>query len=255
MTYDSGPEGYAGQPEPACVTIAEVLKPAGYRTYMSGKWHVEQEAADALADAARLRPFYGTIIGAGSFYDPNTLTRGNDKPSTRRRPASSTPTPSATRRCASSTSGRRASRPALLRVRGLHRAALAAARARRGHRQVQGPFDAGWDALREQRWSRWCRGCSTNWRFRPRDPSQPPWSEAEHKGWLLRCMEVYAAQIDRMDQGIGRVLDNTPFRMFKHWVHEGGIATPLIAYWPARIRQKGDHARARPHHRRDGHLR
>jgi arylsulfatase len=28
---------------------------------------------------------------------------------------------------------------------------------------------------------------------------------------------------------------NTPFRMFKHWVHEGGIATPLIAYWPGTI--------------------
>src|SRR5690606_21510204 len=25
---------------------------------------------------------------------------------------------------------------------------------------------------------------------------------------------------------------NTPFRRFKHWAHEGGIATPLIARWP-----------------------
>jgi arylsulfatase len=32
---------------------------------------------------------------------------------------------------------------------------------------------------------------------------------------------------------------NTPFRSFKHWVHEGGIATPLIAYWPAAIRNDG----------------
>jgi arylsulfatase len=96
-------------------------------------------------------------------------------------------------------------------------------------------------------------------------------------------MAVYAAQIDRMDRGIGRVLDklrevgaesntlvlfvsdnggcaevkqggnpgapigtadsfasyglpwanasNTPFRLFKHWTHEGGISTPLIACW------------------------
>ena len=28
---------------------------------------------------------------------------------------------------------------------------------------------------------------------------------------------------------------NTPFRRYKHWVHEGGIATPLIAHWPAGI--------------------
>ena len=32
---------------------------------------------------------------------------------------------------------------------------------------------------------------------------------------------------------------NTPFRRYKHWVHEGGIATPLIAYWPAVIRNGG----------------
>jgi arylsulfatase len=30
---------------------------------------------------------------------------------------------------------------------------------------------------------------------------------------------------------------NTPFRRYKHWVHEGGIATPLIAYWPAQIKK------------------
>jgi arylsulfatase A-like enzyme len=28
---------------------------------------------------------------------------------------------------------------------------------------------------------------------------------------------------------------NTPFRLYKHWVHEGGISTPLIARWPARL--------------------
>jgi arylsulfatase len=32
---------------------------------------------------------------------------------------------------------------------------------------------------------------------------------------------------------------NTPFRLYKHWVHEGGIATPLIAHWPARLRKPG----------------
>ena len=31
---------------------------------------------------------------------------------------------------------------------------------------------------------------------------------------------------------------NTPFRRYKHWVHEGGIATPLIAHWPAVLRDQ-----------------
>jgi len=35
-------------------------------------------------------------------------------------------------------------------------------------------------------------------------------------------------------------VSNTPFREYKHWVHEGGIATPLIAHWPRGIRRRGE---------------
>lgn len=34
-------------------------------------------------------------------------------------------------------------------------------------------------------------------------------------------------------------VSNTPFRLYKHWVHEGGISTPLIVHWPAQIKGKG----------------
>lgn len=34
-------------------------------------------------------------------------------------------------------------------------------------------------------------------------------------------------------------LSNTPFRLYKHWAHEGGIATPFIAKWPNVIKDKG----------------
>ena len=40
------------------------------------------------------------------------------------------------------------------------------------------------------------------------------------------------------DVFIGRCwahLNNTPFRKYKHYNHEGGIATPLIAHWPAAV--------------------
>ena len=30
-------------------------------------------------------------------------------------------------------------------------------------------------------------------------------------------------------------LGNTPFRMYKHFTHEGGVCAPLIAHWPARV--------------------
>jgi arylsulfatase len=40
-------------------------------------------------------------------------------------------------------------------------------------------------------------------------------------------------------------LSNTPFREYKHWVHEGGISTPLIVSWPAGISNTGER-RQRP---------
>jgi arylsulfatase len=44
MMEDRGHDGYRGDLNNRCVTIAEVLKPAGYRTYAVGKWHVTKHA-------------------------------------------------------------------------------------------------------------------------------------------------------------------------------------------------------------------
>jgi len=45
MTSNQGFDGYRGQLNGNCVTIAEVLGTAGYRTYMCGKWHVSGRSA------------------------------------------------------------------------------------------------------------------------------------------------------------------------------------------------------------------
>jgi arylsulfatase len=42
-------------------------------------------------------------------------------------------------------------------------------------------------------------------------------------------------------------LQNAPFRLYKHYNHEGGIATPLIAHWPAGIAARGE-LRGQPGH-------
>ena len=48
-------------------------------------------------------------------------------------------------------------------------------------------------------------------------------------------------------------VSNTPFRRHKQSNHEGGIATPMIAWWPGVIKQAGAISpRAGPHHRRHG---
>jgi arylsulfatase len=146
------------------------------------------------------------------------------------------------------------------------------------------------------------------WQLTPRDAHAPPWEAVREREWEAERMAVYAAQVDRLDQIVGKILvalddlgdgvrestlvlflsdngaaeehlppnvgaqmpahapdgkplrkgnvpgimpgggdtymsydlpwanvSNAPFRRYKHWVHEGGIATPLIASWPGVI--------------------
>ena len=326
LTYDFGPEGYAGNLSDDCVTIAEALKTSQYRTYMSGKWHVAGNLTKPTGAWPLQRgfdEFFGTIIGAGGFYDPNTLTRGNTNIE---HEAAADPEFFYTDaisdqavRYVEQHQRDHADRPFFTYVAytaphwPLHAHDSDIAR-------YKGRFDEGWDALRVERLHRLVQAglLQDCWPLTERDPSQPEWGRAEHKAWLLRCMEVYAAQIDRMDQGIGRIvqalkragcfddtlifflsdngacaedipenvtidelvnnlmiakratrsgepvkfgndpdvmpgpentyqsygtawanLSNTPFRLYKHWIHEGGIATPLILHWPAGIRERG----------------
>ena len=74
--------------------------------------------------------------------------------------------------------------------------------------RYRGAFDAGWDALRERRMARLVAEGLVGPSVRPseRDPTQPAWDAADAKAWEARRMEAYAAQIDRMDQGVGRIL-------------------------------------------------
>ncbi len=77
-------QAYAGELSHRAVTIAEVLRTAGYNTDMAGKWHVTKKTSP-VNDAGKhnwpqqrgFDRFYGTIHGAGSFFDPNTLVRDN----------------------------------------------------------------------------------------------------------------------------------------------------------------------------------
>ena len=82
MMGDDGIDGYRGDLSAHSATIAEVLKAAGYATYMSGKWHITRHNDGPKHSWPRQRGFdhfFGTITGAGSFYDPNTLTRENER--------------------------------------------------------------------------------------------------------------------------------------------------------------------------------
>ncbi|ALX47834.1 arylsulfatase [Lentibacillus amyloliquefaciens] len=326
LTYDSGPEGYAGDLNKKCVTIAEVLKHSGYKTYMSGKWHVAkdlEEPSDNWPLQRGFDEFYGTIIGAGSYYDPNTLTRGNENIEHEVKDDEDFYYTDAISDQAVQYIKEHAEKspdePFFEYV--AYTAPHWPLHAKEEDiKKYEGRFAKGWDDLREERLQKLIDMgiIDENWELTDRDPSQPAWENADEKEWLERCMEVYAAQIDNMDQGIGRIIDaldetgqldntlifflsdngaceediplnvskeelvnklliaksqtrageevffgndpkimpgpentyqsygtawanlsNSPFRMYKHWVHEGGIATPLIVHWPKGLKDKG----------------
>ena len=329
LTYDSGPEGYAGNLNQRCVTIPEVLRAHGYRTYMSGKWHVSSNLVKPTGSWPLQRgfdEFYGTIIGAGSFYDPNTLTRGNENAEHEAHAEGFFYTDAISDQAVEYIERHARERPDQPFFE--YVAYTAPHWPLHAHEEdiarYEGRFDAGWDQLREERLEKLVASglLKEHWKLTERDPSQPPWTsaqeDAQFRAWTLRCMEVYAAQVDRMDQGIGRILaalekagqlddtlvifladngacaedipedvtidelveklmiarrttrsgepvhfgndirrmpgpentyqsygvawanlSNAPFRLYKHWIHEGGIATPLIAHWPNGIAEKG----------------
>ena len=182
---------------------------------MSGKWHVASnlDAADRhLAAAARLRRVLRHDHRRRQLLRSQHADARQRERRARgaRRPASSTPTRSATRRSTTSSEHARehAGTPFFAYV-----AYTAPHWPLHAHDEdiakYKGRFDAGWDALREERLDRLVdsgilrRAVEADRRATRRSRRG---REAEHKAWLLRCMEVYAAQVDRMDQGIGRIV-------------------------------------------------
>jgi arylsulfatase len=102
-------------------------------------------------------------------------------------------------------------------------------------------------------------GCAENYgrggegRPRAAEPELPPLADnylqpnmtpkQNRAGFKMRTGKGSMAGPDDTAIGYGKgwaTVSNTPFREYKHWVHEGGISTPLIAHWPARIARKGE---------------
>ncbi|MHC4250263.1 MAG: arylsulfatase [Planctomycetota bacterium] len=285
-----------------CISLAEALKTAGYRTLMTGKWHGSQNPVARGFDR-----YYGLLSGCCNYFNPGRQRPGEPEPG-HKRPGDFRPwgedgnvirpfTPEDPDFYATDAFTDRAveyldeygreDRPFLLYL------AYTAP-----HFPIQAPaediaryrgrYRAGWDAIRQERYERQkTMGLiEERWPLSPRDPRAPRWEDAKDRDeWDLK-MAVYAAMIDRMDRNIGRVLDtlrelgkekdtlvlflsdngacaeawhatpdvppgpvdsyrtvdlpwanasDTPFRKFKRWTYEGGIATPLVARWPGTI--------------------
>ncbi|MCU0456155.1 MAG: arylsulfatase [Bacteroidales bacterium] len=302
MVSDLGYPSYQGYLNNQCVTLAQALKPAGYNTYMSGKWHVGKQEGVHPLDRGFDR-FFGLVDGGGSYFRRIAYRPNSPVPLwTKEREEYFPPdsgfylTDAITDHALEYISeGASQEKPFFLYLAytaphwPLH--ALP-----EDIERYRGKYMSGWDELRKERYVRMLEMgiIDSTMKLSPRDERSPGWNtlpEEQKKIWDLR-MAVYAAMIDRMDQNIGRVVNslaelgelentliiflsdnggchestksqaaflkvkgetgtpdsfdayeypwanasNTPFRMFKHWVHEGGISTPFIAYYPAIIK-------------------
>ncbi len=313
---DSLPEvrGGARGKRPAWARLLPaMLRPLGYRSYHSGKWHI---------DGPRLATGFDhsySLEDHNRFFAPQQHLE-DDKPlppvPANAEYYSTTAIADHAIRCLQEHAQQFPDQPFFqyLAFTSPHFPLQAPAADIERYRDVYGQ---GWDQIREQRWQRMQRMNLVRGSLSALEPEVGPpyhfpeaikklgpaevnrplaWDalNEDQQAFQAAKMAVHAAMIDRMDQEIGRVLEqiramhawentlivflsdngasaeimvrgdghdrsapagsaatflclgpgwssaaNTPFRRHKTWVHEGGIATPLIVHWPAAVTDRG----------------
>ncbi len=218
MEGDRGWPAYRGVINKRCVTIPEALKSAGYRSYMSGKWHLTRhKSPDGDKSAWPMQRgfdrFYGTITGAGSFYDPATLCRGNTYITPENDPVyqpesfyyTDAINDNAVAFIADHCGDDKvADKPFFLYV--SHTSAHWPMHAPEADiAKYKGVYDQGYPATREARYRKAIEMgvIDKKWAM----SKGLDWEGFQHKEWDIRCMEVYAAMTEVMDRGIGRIVD------------------------------------------------
>ena len=218
MEGDRGWPAYRGVINKRCVTIPEALKSAGYRSYMSGKWHLTRHKSpngdtSAWPMQRGFDRFYGTITGAGSFYDPATLCRGNTYITPENDPVyqpesfyyTDAINDNAVAFIADHCGDDKvADKPFFLYV--SHTSAHWPMHAPEADiAKYKGVYDQGYPATREARYRKAIEMgvIDKKWAM----SKGLDWEGFQHKEWDIRCMEVYAAMTEVMDRGIGRIVD------------------------------------------------
>ncbi len=210
MVNDRGTPAYAGDLSHNAVTIAEALKGAGYATYLSGKWHITPYVIDNpdKSNWPRQRgfdKFFGMISGAGSFYDPRSLTDNNDYVAPRKGFYSTTDFTDYAIRCIDD---HKSEKPFFMYLSymaphwPMHAPADEIAK-------YKGHYDKGWDQMRSDRYNRMkdMGLVGESWELTPRDSFVEAWSkDIPDQAWELANMETYAAMTTYMDMSIGRVV-------------------------------------------------
>ncbi|MFB2117591.1 arylsulfatase [Parapedobacter sp. 2B3] len=292
--HDYRVAGYRGELSQQTHTLAEVLKTAGYRTLMTGKWHLGMEQREQWPLQRGFDRFYGILDGASNYFQParpRGITLDNE-------PVEVTDSNYYTTDAFTDYAIRFIREGQELNAESPFFLYLAFTAP---HWPLQAPrsvvdkyrdrYDQGWAALRSERYQKMIDMglIDASWPLPPADGLDWDTLAVEKRAEMALRRAIYAAQVDQMDQNIGRLVDylktdglfentliifindngacaeggmlgggkpeqletkegyfltygqswanasNTPYREYKHWVHEGGISSPLIAHWPAGI--------------------
>jgi len=227
MTFDEGLPGYQGTLSRNAVTIAEVLRTAGYSTAMVGKWHLsltkstpdnalwvshrlglsEFSDLDSYPTARGFDEYWGTIWGVVNFFDPFSLVHNTT-------PVRSVPKDFYYTDAISDKAVEyiekygKGEKPFFLYV--AHSAPHWPLHALpEDIAKYQDTYNAGWDKIREARYRRMVQMDlieADSAVLSERHEKEVRWDENPHREWDARAMAVHAAMVDRLDQGVARIL-------------------------------------------------
>ncbi len=226
MTFDQQLPGYRGTMTHNGVTIAEVLKDAGYHTGMIGKWHVAEtplrpDQREWLAHQVYheefapkenypthrgFEEFYGTIYGVVDYFDPFSLVNGEE-------PVKEVPKEYYSTIALSDSAVAYINRYAetdkpFFMYLSYHSPHWPLHALDEDIKKYEDTYTVGWEAIRDARYKRMQElgifPGQTD--YLTNRLSTKEWDENPDRNWDARAMAVHAAMIDRMDQEIGKVL-------------------------------------------------
>lgn len=209
------PAAYQGFLNRNCVTMAEVLKEAGYHTYMAGKWHLGMHGQEKWPLQRGFERFYGILSGACSYLQPHGgrgLTLDNTQLPPPEQPYYTTDafTDYALEFLNSNNDGK----PYFLYL--AYNAPHWPLHAKQEDiDKFLGKYDKGWEQVREARFQRQIELGIADATMELAEWESRHWedlTDEERRNSSLR-MSVYAAQVHCMDYNVGRILD---------WVEQSG---------------------------------
>ncbi|HEX5790614.1 MAG TPA: arylsulfatase [Luteolibacter sp.] len=196
---------YQDKPGRNFMTIAEVMRGAGYTTLMTGKWHIDGEPLSRGFDR-----YFGHLSGATDFFKGDKTFLLNDQPFTVPEQGFYTTdanTDYAMRFVAEAVKEQK-DKPFFLYI--AYNAPHYPLQAPKEEiDKYRGKYRIGWDELRRQRYARQLEMglIDAKWPLSPRAENVKPWTELDAKEQDDQDLKMatYAAMIDRLDQNIGRL--------------------------------------------------